>query len=140
MHFHFALWGGGVFGHFPDILRICSDFLPPPGNLFRRFWGQFWSFLTTFGPFLDHFWADSFCLFLPKNGKKPRFFKVKTEFFTKNAISFSGCFQRRYLTTKKSKKSRFASLKMPPIRAYNWKRSPKGVLWSYTSQGTQISI
>ena len=51
-------------GHFPNIFRICWNFLGDPRELFRRFWA-FW---TIFGP-------NIFCLFCRKS-RKPQKNKI----------------------------------------------------------------
>ena len=80
---HFYFFGafsfcivGAFLAIFPIFLGFVWDFLGDPRDLFRRFW-QFWPFLTTFGPFLDHFWAEKkivfFCrkmAFWPRNKRR----------------------------------------------------------------------
>ena len=63
VHFHISV-GASFLAVFPIFLGFVGIFWGTPPPIISPILGQFWPFLTTFGPFLDHFWA----------GKKNGFF------------------------------------------------------------------
>ena len=68
MHFHIALWErfGPFFRYFWDSLGFSGK----PPQFISPTLGQFWPFLTTFGPFLDHFRTPETSIILTVLGQK----------------------------------------------------------------------
>ena len=64
MHFHFAL--GAFLAIFPIFVGFVGIVGDTPAIYLADFGGNFWPFLNTFGPFLDHFGAGKLASFAKK--------------------------------------------------------------------------